>query len=51
MTGIPVSPAVTTRIVPAVVFDIRRPQRMIERSWLVTKRHPMIVFSGSCTRV
>ena len=46
MTGVPVSPATTTRIVPAVVFDIRRPQRMVERSWMVTKRHPMIVFSG-----
>ncbi|MEM1332312.1 MAG: ABC transporter permease [Actinomycetota bacterium] len=46
MSLVPVSPASTTRIVPAVVFDIKRPQRMIERSWLVTKRYPMIVFSG-----
>ncbi|MEL6890643.1 MAG: ABC transporter permease [Actinomycetota bacterium] len=46
MSGVPVSPASVTRVVPAVIFDIRRPQRMIERSWLVTKRYPMIVFSG-----
>ena len=46
MSLTPVSPATTTRVVPAVVFDIRHPERMIERSWMVTKRYPMVVFSG-----
>ena len=39
-------PSLTTRIVPTAILDIKRPQRMVERSWMVTRRHPMIVFSG-----
>lgn len=34
------------RIVPAAVFEIRRPQRMLERSLMVTRRNWIIVFSG-----
>jgi len=34
------------RILPAAVFEVRRPQRMLERSLLVTRRNWIIVFSG-----
>ena len=34
------------RIVPAAVFETRRPQRMLERSLMVTRRNWIIVFSG-----
>lgn len=40
------NPAAVTRIVPAVVFDVRRPQRMIERSAFVYRRSWMILVSG-----
>jgi lipooligosaccharide transport system permease protein len=35
-----------TRIVPAVVFDIKRPQRMVERSVMVARRSWMVLLSG-----
>ena len=35
-----------TRIVPLVFFDIRRPQRLIERSVMVYRRSWMVIFSG-----
>ena len=34
------------RIVPAAVFEVRRPQRMLERSLMVTRRNWIVVFSG-----
>lgn len=40
------NPAAITRIVPAVVFDVKRPQRMIERSAFVYRRSWMILVSG-----
>lgn len=40
------NPAAVTRIVPAVVFDVKRPQRMIERSAFVYRRSWMILVSG-----
>jgi lipooligosaccharide transport system permease protein len=35
-----------TRILPDVLFDVRRPQRLIERSAMVYRRSWMIIFSG-----
>jgi lipooligosaccharide transport system permease protein len=35
-----------TRIVPSVLLDIRRPQRLVERSVMVNRRAWMMVFSG-----
>jgi lipooligosaccharide transport system permease protein len=35
-----------TRIVPGVLFDIRRPHRLIERSVMVNRRSWMVLFSG-----
>ncbi len=35
-----------TRIVPDVVFDIRRPQRLIERSAMSYRRNWMVIVSG-----
>lgn len=35
-----------TRIVPSVLFDIRRPQRLVERSIMVYRRSWMVIFSG-----
>ncbi|NCG22964.1 MAG: ABC transporter permease [Actinobacteria bacterium] len=35
-----------TRIVPAVLFDIRRPHRLVERSVMVHRRSWMVIFSG-----
>jgi lipooligosaccharide transport system permease protein len=40
------NPAAHTRIVPGVVFDVRRPQRMIERSVMVYRRTWMVLVSG-----
>ncbi len=34
------------RILPAVLFDIRRPQRLLERSTMVYRRSWMVIFSG-----
>jgi lipooligosaccharide transport system permease protein len=34
------------RIIPAAALDVRRPQRMIERSYMVNRRTWLIVFSG-----
>lgn len=34
------------RVIPGAVFDLRRPQRMLERSLMVTRRNWMVVFSG-----
>ncbi|MEZ5281502.1 MAG: ABC transporter permease [Acidimicrobiales bacterium] len=36
----------TARIVPAVLLDVRRPQRLIERSTMVYRRSPLIILSG-----
>ena len=41
-----VNPASMTRIVPAVVFDVRRPQRMIERSAMVYRHDWMMLVTG-----
>ena len=38
--------AVDTRIMPGIVFDVRRPQRLIERSVLVYRRTWLVIFSG-----
>ncbi len=35
-----------TRILPAVLFDVRRPQRLIERSTMVYRHSWLIIFSG-----
>ena len=35
-----------TRIVPDVMLDIRRPQRLIERSALVYRRNPLVIITG-----
>ncbi len=40
------NPAAATRIVPAVVFDVRRPQRMIERSAFVYRRSWLVIVTG-----
>jgi lipooligosaccharide transport system permease protein len=40
------NPATHTRIVPGVVFDVRRPQRMIERSVMVYRRTWLVLVSG-----
>ncbi len=34
------------RIIPDVPFDVRRPHRLIERSFMVYRRSPMVIFSG-----
>ena len=34
------------RILPDVLFDVRRPQRLIERSMMVYRRSWMVIFSG-----
>ncbi len=38
--------ATPTRILPGVLFDVRRPQRLIERSVMVYRRSWMVIFSG-----
>lgn len=40
------NPAAATRIVPAVVFDIRRPQRMVERSIMSYRRGWLVLVTG-----
>ncbi|MEM9040811.1 MAG: ABC transporter permease [Actinomycetota bacterium] len=40
------NPAAETRLVPAVVFDVRRPQRMIERSVMVYRRTWLVIVTG-----
>ena len=40
------NPAAATRIVPAVVFDIRRPQRMVERSIMTYRRGWLVLVTG-----
>ena len=40
------NPAAVTRIVPAVVFDVKRPQRMIERSAMVYRRGWLVIVTG-----
>ena len=40
------NPASHTRIVPGVIFDVRRPQRMLERSAMVYRKSWMILVSG-----
>ena len=44
--SVTLNPAAHTRIVPAVVFDIKRPQRMVERSIMVARRSWMVLLSG-----
>ena len=38
--------SIATRIIPAVLFDVRRPQRLVERSLVVTRRGWLMVVSG-----
>lgn len=45
-TTTPQRSAIVTRIVPAVLFDVRRPQRLVERSLVVTRRGWLMVVSG-----
>ncbi|MFT6290908.1 MAG: lipooligosaccharide transport system permease protein, partial [Ilumatobacter sp.] len=40
------NPAAATRIVPAIVFDIRRPQRMVERSVMTYRRSWLVLVTG-----
>lgn len=40
------NPASATRIVPAVAFDIRRPQRMVERSVMTYRRSWIVIVTG-----
>jgi lipooligosaccharide transport system permease protein len=40
------NPAAATRIVPASVFDIRRPQRMVERSVMTYRRSWLVLVTG-----
>lgn len=40
------NPANVTRIVPAVVFDVKRPQRMVERSVMVYRRGWLLIVTG-----
>ena len=35
-----------SRIIPGALFDVRRPQRLIERSLTVYRRNPMIIITG-----
>ena len=46
MSSITITATSGLRIIPAAVLDLRRPQRMLERSLMVTRRNWMIVFSG-----
>lgn len=46
MSSVTVTATSGLRIVPAAVLDIRRPQRMLERSLMVTRRSWPVVFSG-----
>ena len=40
------NPAAATRIVPAVVFDIKRPHRMVERSIMTYRRSWLVLVTG-----
>ena len=40
------NPASATRVVPAVLFDVRRPHRLMERSVMVYRRNLMLLVSG-----
>ena len=40
------NPASATRIVPASVFDVRRPQRMVERSIMTYRRGWLVLVTG-----
>ncbi|MFK8025604.1 MAG: ABC transporter permease [Ilumatobacter sp.] len=40
------NPAAATRIVPASVFDVRRPQRMVERSVMTYRRSWLVLVTG-----
>lgn len=44
--SVAVNPAAHTRIVPAVVFDIKRPQLMVERSLMVHRRSWLVIVTG-----
>jgi lipooligosaccharide transport system permease protein len=46
MSSITITATSGLRIFPAAMLDLRRPQRMLERSLMVTRRNWMIVFSG-----
>ena len=41
-----INPAAATRVVPAVVFDVKRPQRMVERSVMVYRRTWLVIATG-----
>ena len=40
------NPAAATRIVPATVFDVRRPHRMVERSLMTYRRNWLVIVTG-----
>ena len=44
--SVSLNPAAYTRIVPAVVFDIKRPHLLVERSLMVTRRSWVAMVSG-----
>jgi lipooligosaccharide transport system permease protein len=44
--SVSLNPAAHTRIVPAVVFDIKRPHLLVERSLMVTRRSWVAMVSG-----
>ena len=46
MSSITIAATSGLRVVPGAVFDVRRPHRMLERAFMVTRRNWMIVFSG-----
>lgn len=46
MSSLTVTATSGLRIVPAALFDLRRPHRMLERSLMVTRRNPMVIISG-----
>ena len=46
MTATVAGGGTVTRVVPEVLLDIRRPQRMIERSAMVNRRNWLMIVSG-----
>lgn len=46
MTSVTITATSGLRIVPAAVLEVRRPQRMLERSLMVTRRNWMVIVSG-----
>ena len=46
MSSVTITATSGLRILPGAVLDLRRPQRMLERSLMVTRRNWMVVFSG-----